>query len=206
MDFISKLDWLMKRDGLNKHTLAQKSGVPYTTIVGLYERGHENARLSTLNSLCSFFDVPLDYLVLDAYDKPEDFTPSGNPTAISLVELKSVPIVGTIACGEPITAVENIEGTAQVAAGTHADFALRCKGDSMYPLLNDGDLVFIRQQDTVDDGQIAAVLIDGEATLKHLYRQPNGVLLVAENHRYAPITAAEDVRVIGKAVAFQRAI
>lgn len=77
MDFLSKLDWLMKRDGLNKHTLAQKCGVPYTTIVGLYERGPENARLSTVNKLCVFFDVPLDYLALDEYEKPEDFTPNG---------------------------------------------------------------------------------------------------------------------------------
>lgn len=78
MDFLRKLDWLMARDGLNKHTLAQQSGVPYTTIVGLYERGAENARLSTLNRLCAFFNVSLDYLVLDEYEKPEDFVPNGN--------------------------------------------------------------------------------------------------------------------------------
>lgn len=77
MDFLSKLDWLMKRDDLNRHTLAQKSGIPYTTIVGLYERGPENARLSTVNKLCAFFGVPLDYLALDQYEKPEDFIPNG---------------------------------------------------------------------------------------------------------------------------------
>ena len=85
MDFLSKLDWLMKRDGLNRHTLAQRSGVPYTTIVGLYERGPENARLSTVNKLCAFFDVPLDYLALDQYEKPEDFTPNGK-TASTVCE------------------------------------------------------------------------------------------------------------------------
>ncbi len=85
MDFLSKLDWLMKRDGLNKHTLAHKSGVPYTTIVGLYERGPENARLSTVNKLCAFFEVPLDYLALDEYERPEDFTPNGN-TASAICE------------------------------------------------------------------------------------------------------------------------
>lgn len=83
MEFLKKLDWLMKRDGLNKHTLAQKSGVPYTTIVGLYDRGPENARLSTLNKLCECFNVPLDYLVVDKYEKPEDFQPNGN--CVSLV-------------------------------------------------------------------------------------------------------------------------
>lgn len=76
MDFLSKLDWLMKRDGINKRVLAQRSGVPYTTIVGLYERGAENARLSTINRLCEFFSVPIDYLALDKYERPEDFVPS----------------------------------------------------------------------------------------------------------------------------------
>lgn len=78
MDFLSKLDWLMERGGLNRHTLAQQSGIPYTTIVGLYERGPGNARLSTVNKLCKFFGVPLDYLAIDDYERPEDFTPNGN--------------------------------------------------------------------------------------------------------------------------------
>lgn len=82
MTFLEKLDWLMNRDNLNKHTLAQKCGIPYTTIVGLYERGSENARLSTVNKLCAFFHVPLDYMALDEYDMPEDFTPNGNTVSI----------------------------------------------------------------------------------------------------------------------------
>ena len=82
MVFLQKLDWLMERDGLNKHTLAQQSGVPYTTIVGLYERGAENARLSTLNRLCAFFKVSLDYLAIDDYERPEDFVPNGNTASV----------------------------------------------------------------------------------------------------------------------------
>ena len=78
MQFLDKLEWLMKRDGLNKHTLAAKSKVPYTTLVGLYERGVNNARISTLNRLCECFNVSLDYLVIDEYDKPDDFVPNGN--------------------------------------------------------------------------------------------------------------------------------
>lgn len=83
MTFLEKLDWLMQRDKLNKHTLAQQSGVPYTTIVGLYERGPENARLSTINKLCAFFGVPLDYLALDEYEKPDDFAPNGNTVTVT---------------------------------------------------------------------------------------------------------------------------
>ena len=89
MDFLGKLDWLMEREKLNKHTLAQRSGVPYTTIVGLYERGAENARLSTVNRLCDFFGVPLDYLAFDKYDRPEDFIPASmhiSPESLSSQE------------------------------------------------------------------------------------------------------------------------
>lgn len=94
MDFLMKLDQLMKQNNLNKHTLASQCGVPYTTIVGLYERGADNARLSTLNRLADFFSVPLDYLVVDKYEKPEDFIPgsntplpSGSPLQSRLVNL-----------------------------------------------------------------------------------------------------------------------
>ena len=83
MTFLEKLDWLMAREKLNKHLLSQQSGIPYTTIVGLYERGPENARLSTVHKLCSFFDVPMDYLAFDQYEKPEDFTPNGNAVCMT---------------------------------------------------------------------------------------------------------------------------
>lgn len=77
MTLLDKLDRLMEKRGLNKHTLSHQSGVPYTTIVGLYERGYEHVRLSTLNKLCSFFNVPLDYLAFDKYENPSDFVPNG---------------------------------------------------------------------------------------------------------------------------------
>jgi len=93
MDFLSKLEWLMKRDGLNRSTLAQKSGVPYTTIVGLFERGAENARLSTLNRLCACFNVSLDYLALEQYEKPEDFMPNGNTATVVCENGEEVEIV-----------------------------------------------------------------------------------------------------------------
>lgn len=77
MNLLEKLDRLIDSHGLNKHTLAKKCGVPYTTIVGLYERGTDKARLSTIQKLCDYFEVPMDYLVYDKYEKPEDFTPNG---------------------------------------------------------------------------------------------------------------------------------
>jgi len=94
----------------------------------------------------------------------------------------SVPLVGTIACGEPILAIENIEEMIPVPPKVRADFALRCKGDSMIGArIFDGDIVYIRSQPIVDNGQIAAVMIDDEATLKRVYRYEDYLVLQPEN-------------------------
>ena len=93
MDFLQKIDQLMIESGLNKHTLAQKSGIPYTTIVGLFERGKENARVSTINKLCSFFNVSMDYLLLDEYRTPEEFTPNGKTAEFCCEHSDEIEIV-----------------------------------------------------------------------------------------------------------------
>ena len=117
-----------------------------------------------------------------------------------------VPIVGEIACGTPITAEENIDGYADLPDGVHADFALRCKGDSMEPTFKDGDLVLIRSQPDVEDGQIAAVGIDNEATLKHVYHSELTLLLVADNPKFAPIQTrkGDNVVIYGLAIGYTR--
>lgn len=127
------------------------------------------------------------------------------PPFIQLVK-SAVPIVGEIACGQPITAEQNVEGYAELPDGVRADFALRCKGDSMSPTFEQGDLVLIRQQPEVQNGQIAAVGINGEATLKHVYKQENGITCVSENPAYAPMffPAGEGITVYGLAVGFVR--
>ena len=92
-----------------------------------------------------------------------------------------VPLVGSIACGTPITAEQNIERYIGVPADWHADFALTCHGDSMAPTIRDGDIVCIRRQPEVEQGQIAAVRIGEEATLKPFHRQGGAVVLLADN-------------------------
>ena len=92
MTFLEKLSLLMTKNQLNKHTLAEQCGVPYTTIVGLYERGPDNARLSTLLKICDFFAVPLDYMVYEKYEKPSDFTPSIPVDAISAAEMHLIAL------------------------------------------------------------------------------------------------------------------
>lgn len=125
----------------------------------------------------------------------------------------AVPILGSIACGEPITADENVDGFADLPEGVRADFALRCVGESMVPTFLEGDLVLIRQQNDVADGQIAAVLLmdSNEATLKRVHHLPGGVMLNPDNlEKFTPRVLLEseaaNVRILGLAVGFVRMI
>lgn len=114
-----------------------------------------------------------------------------------------IPLIGTIAAGEPVLAVENIEEYIDLAECTNADFCLRVTGDSMIGAgIRHGDIVFIRRQPEVEDGEIAAVLIDDEATLKKVYKFGEVVQLRAENPKYEPIVLNGDrtARILGKAV------
>lgn len=126
---------------------------------------------------------------------------------LPIPKTKLVPLVGTIACGTPILAEENIEDYLKADENLPADFALRCKGDSMInSRIYDGDIVYIRKQSDVDDGEIAAVLIGEEATLKKVYKYPNKVVLRASNPIYDDMVYTneelENVMILGKAVAF----
>ena len=127
------------------------------------------------------------------------------PGIIPIVR-NAVPVIGSIACGERVSPDTDREGYTDLPDGIHADFALRCKGDSMIPTFLDGDLVLIRQQPEVNNGQIAAVNIEGETTLKHLYYQDSGILLVADNPAFAPlfIPAEKEIIVHGLAVGYVR--
>ena len=125
--------------------------------------------------------------------------------------MSKIPLLGSIACGAPILAQEHIEDYLDLPGHIHADFALTCKGDSMINArIFDGDVVYIRQQDTVDNGEIAAVLIDGEATLKRVRLFDDHISLEPENPQYRPIVLwGEDMNtahIIGKAVAFTSTI
>ena len=122
-----------------------------------------------------------------------------------------VPLVGRIAAGTPILAEQNIDGYENLADGVQADFCLQVQGDSMIGAnIHNGDIVFIRQQAEVEDGEIAAVLVDDSATLKRFYRHDGAVELRPENPRYRSMIFTADncsnFRVLGKAVALQTLI
>lgn len=190
--------YLRKKKGYSQSQLARNLGINQASV-SLWESGKTNPDTDMLLQLARVFGVGLDDLVSDEPRRELD--------GIN-IRRNAVPIVGDIACGTPITAEENIDGYADLPDGIHADFALRCVGDSMSPTFNDGDLVLIRQQPTVDTGQIAAVTIDGEATLKRVYQQPDGLLLIAENAKYAPIFVPKDsgkeILIHGKAIGYTR--
>lgn len=127
------------------------------------------------------------------------------------VKLKRFPLLGEIACGEPIYAEEEHESYVSADADIRADFCLKAKGDSMINAdIHDGDVVFIRSQSMVENGEIAAVIIEDEATLKRVYydRENNRLQLIAENPRYAPLVYTGEelnyIRILGKAVTLMR--
>ena len=120
-------------------------------------------------------------------------------------KMKKIPLVGSIACGTPILAQQNIDGHVDAPEDIRCDFALRCKGDSMIGAgIHDGDAVYIHIQPEVENGEIAAVRIDGEATLKRVYYNPGTLTLMPANPAYAPMIYAgpqlEEVHIEGKAV------
>ena len=184
---------LRKKAGIQQKELAIAIGVSNPTV-SEWENGKKDPSGERLKKLANFFQV--DELVILGRAVPQSFI---------RISKSSVPIIGEIACGTPITAEQNIEGYADLPDGCRADFALRCKGDSMEPTFENGDLVLIRQTPDFQNGQIAAVGILGDATLKHIYRQDDKVICVSENSAYAPQTfQAQDVTIYGIAVGYVR--
>lgn len=126
---------------------------------------------------------------------------------IPLPNMNKIPLLGTIACGEPILAEENVECEIDIPENINADFALRCKGDSMIDArIMDGDIVYIKQQPVVNNGEIAAVLVGDEATLKKVYLSGSTLTLLACNSSYEPFVYSgeelNNIRILGKAVGF----
>ena len=194
--------------GLTMDEVAAQIGVNKSTIQR-YEKGQiQKIKLPVIESIASTLSVNPDWLIGNTDDPTPHFR-----NIIPMPKMNKIPLLGTIACGEPILAAENIEEEIDIPEHIKADFALRCKGDSMIGAeIYDGDIVYIRQQSTVLNGQIAAVLIDDEATLKRFYynEAAGRVTLNAENPEFEPLVyTGEDlnhIRVLGRAVGLTRAI
>ncbi len=204
----TKLKELRKAKGLTLDELALLVGTSKQTI-SRYEKGIiSNIPPERVESLATALDTsPSELMGWDG-----ELTPRTHIGTMPLT-VKKLPMLGEIACGEPIYAQEEHESFVSTDGRIDADFCLRAHGDSMIGArIYDGDVVFIRQQSVVNNGEIAAVIINDEATLKRVYYYPDQSKLVLspENPRYAPLvyvnSELENVKIIGKAVAFQSVI
>ncbi len=202
----NKIKALRKQKGLTLEELAASHGTSKQTI-HRYENGViSNIPKEKIERLAEVLDSSPAELMgwgesLGGYDN------------IIPIKKRLLPIIGTISCGEPIYATEEYGNFVEAGSDIDASFCLRAKGDSMTGArIYDGDLVFIRAQDSVDNGEIAAVIINDEATLKRVYYYPNESKLVLspENPKYPPFVYIKEelnsIKIIGKAVAFQSVI
>lgn len=193
--------------GLSVDQLAEKIGKNRATVYRYESSEIEKFPIDILTPLAEALRTTPAYLMGWEQTEQEPF-PSN---IIPMPEMQQLPLVGTIACGVPILAEEHIEEYIRIPKHIQADFALTCKGDSMINArIWDGDIVYIKQQDTVENGEIAAVLIDGEATLKRVRLYEDHIILEPENPTYKPFVYWHDemnqVRILGKAVAFTSAV
>lgn len=187
--------------GLTLEDVGNFVGVGKSTV-RKWERGDiENMKRDKINLLSQVLKLsPLTFITGEVeYGMPDNIIP--------LPKTKAVPLLGTIACGKPILAVENVSCYVRIDEEVKVDFALECKGDSMINArIFDGDVVYIREQPDVENGEIAAVLIGEEATLKKVYKYPSKIVLCPENPLYDDIVYSEEkmneIRILGKAVAF----
>lgn len=160
--------------------------------------GEKYPRIDSQQKLADYFNVPRSRLTEDQSVPLE-----------RLVNLVKIPILGTITCGEPILADENLDGYREEISDhlpTGELFYLKTRGDSMAPTIPDNSFVLIKRQNTVENGEIAAVLVNGdeEATLKRIKIQGNNIMLLPDNNEYDPILVNEDnpARIIGKAIKY----
>lgn len=201
-----------KELGLTLLQIAEKMNVSEATVQRWESGNIKMLRHERIAKLAQVLDVPPASLMGWETSEFSDNTTPLPSNVIPLPQMKKIPLVGQIACGTPILAEENITDYIDLPAHISADYALTCKGDSMVNIgIIDGDVVYIRQQKEVENGQVAAVMVgEDEATLKRFYYNDGIVQLVAENSTIPPKVyvgeAINQVHVIGLAVAYTHII
>ena len=202
----SRIREFRKRLGLSVDDVAEKLKKNRATIYRYESDDIENLPAPILEPLAKVLQTtPAELMGWEQSAAP---TSDDLPSNVFPIQTKKIPLLGTIAAGVPIYADENFDGYRECTEDIDADFCLKIQGDSMIGArINDGDIVFIKKQPDVDNGEIAAVLIEDEATLKRVYKEKDSLILQAENPKYAPIVyTAEsyvECRIMGKAIAFQ---
>lgn len=220
--FAERLKKLRSDQHLSQNALAGFIGVSKSSV-NMYERGEREPGFNTVAAIADYFKVDIDYLLgkSEFKNKNEWLQSVHQPikseeTGVILredsaaPEIRRLPLLEEVSGGEPVFTPGGRECCLNTGAGVSADFCIRARGDSMQGArIMDGDLVFIRRQPMVDNGEIAAVIVDEDASLKRVYYYPKDekLSLNAENPHYAPLIYIGEelrhVRILGKAVAFQ---
>lgn len=201
LDLYKNIKSLRLSKELSQEQLAAMTGYKDRTSIAKIEAGKVDLSQSKIIEFAKALDVTPSYLM--GWNSSDDVDLTKIKGIIPIKKLRRIPILGQIACGNPILAEENYIGyfTADDKY-LDSDFCLYARGDSMTGAeIDDGDLVFIKKQSDVDDGEIAAVLIDDEATLKRVYKIADKVQLRADNPNYPPIDldGTQSVIILGRA-------
>jgi len=187
------LKHLRLKSGLSQEYLAKRFGYKSYTTIQKWESGAAEPPLHVLEDLSKLY----------GYTMHELYTEDLTSEAPSNRCWRRVPLVGTIAAETPILAEENIIDYFTIDSRVKADFALRVKGDSMVGAgIVSGDIAFFKKQETLENGEIGAILSENEVTLKRFYREGGTVILQSENDHHKPIILTNGVvRILGKLVA-----
>lgn len=201
--FIGKqIKSLRKSRGMDQQALAERMNTSRVTI-SRYESGVRKANQDFLFKMINIFNVNADYF----FPKINSFK------TINKKEVRQIPLIGAIAYGSPLLSEENIDGYISIFCSdkykNDVVFALKCKDKSMWPDLNDGDLVFVKKQSTVEEDKIAAVLVDSNAeiTFRRIKHINNEVLLMPDNiNDFSPLTLSKNnhCTILGKVIESSR--
>ena len=195
-----------KELGMTQEELALKMGYKTKSSINKIELGQNDLSLSKIYAFAQALEMTPTYLMgLETEQLDDDLSAIAN---IFSIEKKKFPFLKNVSCGQLSLVEENFEGYIEAGIDIKVDFCLRAKDNSMINArIMEGDIVFIRKQDRVENGEIAAVLIEDEVTLKRFYQSDDFIQLIAENPAIPPrIYKKEElneIRILGKAIAFQ---
>lgn len=206
-EFKDRLEQALNIRNMKPSELSKQTGIGEGAI-SQYRKGAYKASQRNLEKISKTLNFSIPWL-MGITDEQSHLIQSAIPPGLSpMPKTSRVPRIGRIACGQPITAEENIEDYDEVLSSWHADFTLVCVGDSMRPKIEDGDVVAIKRQSEVENGQIAAVRIEGEATLKQVFYRDGYLELRPLNSEYESFIFIGEkmgnVNIEGKAVGLCR--
>ena len=207
MNFKTRLKQLRNERRISQRQLAEFLKVAPSTI-SMYENGQREPNFEVLESLADFFNVDLNYLLGKTNKTTKIILDSESSKGIQ------IPVLGTVPAGIPMSAIEDIIDYEEIPKSWENQgefFGLKIKGDSMYPTLENGDVVIVKKQSTADNGDTVIVMVNGDdATCKRYERSETGIMLIPNNNAYNPVFYTNEeiealpLTIIGKVVELRR--